>query len=239
MRSPYVIAIFHPLNLLMLGLSCFAGLVSAWWLFPIGLLLWAIMVVNITKSPVVRITQQLQSRAPLAQRFQRYFDRLQRAQVSVFNATAAATPEMGRVFAPVQEALEALADQTHRVCQGLTTLENYRVASESPAEIEAQLQKIEASLQATDDPLVQKEHGGSRYRLQQRLQKRDEVSRYLERAEARLLSLTTEIDGVVADVVRLQASPAQEAAKHVPMLVDRLRQQLEQIEDLGRRAVTA
>ena len=43
MKSPIVVALIHPLNILMAGLAVFAGLVSAWWLFPIGAIFWLVM----------------------------------------------------------------------------------------------------------------------------------------------------------------------------------------------------
>lgn len=39
-------ALLHPLNIIMFVLSIVAGLVAAWWLAPLGLLLWLIMVFN-------------------------------------------------------------------------------------------------------------------------------------------------------------------------------------------------
>ncbi len=75
-----------------MGLSVFAGLVSAWWLFPAGLLIWLIMVVTITRDPALRINHEMQSRTPLAQRFQVYFNRVERAQIGVFNSLSSTIP---------------------------------------------------------------------------------------------------------------------------------------------------
>jgi hypothetical protein len=41
-----VTAFLHPLNILMLVLAILAGIFAAWWLAPLGLLLWLIMVFN-------------------------------------------------------------------------------------------------------------------------------------------------------------------------------------------------
>ena len=79
MRSPTVTGLLHPLNLVMLGLVFFAALVAAWWLLPLGLVLWLVMVVTVARDPSLRISHRMQSRAPLAPRFQRYFDRIERA----------------------------------------------------------------------------------------------------------------------------------------------------------------
>jgi len=46
MQSSFRSALFQPLNLAMLGVTILAGVLAAWWLFPIGLVLWLIMVGN-------------------------------------------------------------------------------------------------------------------------------------------------------------------------------------------------
>ena len=90
MRSPLLTALIHPLNVAMLGLSVLAGLVAAWWLLPLGLLFWLAMVIAVSREPRLRFNYRMQSREPLAQRFQEVFGRVERCQLSVFNNLAAA-----------------------------------------------------------------------------------------------------------------------------------------------------
>ncbi len=45
MNSRWLNALRQPFTLAMLPLSVAAGLCAAWWLFPVGLGLWALMVV--------------------------------------------------------------------------------------------------------------------------------------------------------------------------------------------------
>jgi hypothetical protein len=221
----------------MLGLSVVAGLVSAWWLFPVGLLVWAWMVFNVAQLPALRMSHKLENRAPLAQRFQRYFDRVQRAQVTVFNSLSSATAETRRVLSPVQREMDSLAEHVYNLCRNMTTLENYRLVTSSDSEVEAELQRIDKVLAKTDDPLIRKEYGESRYSLEQRISKRDEISRQLDRVEAQLVSLANEMDSTVAEVIRLQALGAEEAQSQVPALVDRLRQQSAELAAFARGIV--
>jgi hypothetical protein len=211
--------------------------VSAWWLFPIGLLVWAWMVFNVARLPVMRMSRKLENRAPLAQRFQRYFDRVQRAQVSVFNSLSSAPAGTRRVLNPVRLEMDSLAEQVYSLCRNMTTLENYRVVTSSDSEAEAELQRIDDVLAKTDDPMIQKEYGESRYSLEQRISKRDDISRQLDRVEAQLVSLANEMDSTVAEVIRLQALGADEAQSQVPALVDRLRQQSAELAAFARGIV--
>src|SRR5262245_30386223 len=101
-RSPLVTALINPLNLATLGLAVAAGLCAAWWLFPAGLLVWGIMVASIALDPSLRMSAAIERRAPVAPRFQTQFDRIERAQVNIFNSIAQAQPAMRGVLQPVK-----------------------------------------------------------------------------------------------------------------------------------------
>jgi hypothetical protein len=51
MRSPLSKALTDRMNLVMLGVAVAAGLLAAWWLLPIGLAVWLIMVIVTTNGP--------------------------------------------------------------------------------------------------------------------------------------------------------------------------------------------
>jgi chromosome segregation ATPase len=232
-----LIALIHPLNIVTLGVAVFAGLFCAWWLFFVGGLVWLIMVIAVTRDPSLRISHEMQRRAPLAQRFQRYFDRIERAQVSVFNSLASAPAQIRRVLRPIQTEIGTLTNQVHSLCERMTVLENYRLVSSSRADMQSDLQQIESKISGSEDVLVKREYEESRQSLNDRLSKLDIVSTQLDRVEAQLLSLTNEMDSVVTEVVRLQAIGPQDASRHVPDLVRRLRQQSTQLRAFEREAI--
>lgn len=237
MRSPWLTALFHPLNILMVGLSIFAGLFSAWWLFPLGLLFWLIMVLAIARNPSLRFSHQLERREPLAQRFQQYVDRLERSQVGIFNSLSSAPARSRKVLQPVQAEIDRLVRQAYELCRRMTTLENYRLVTQSQSDLEGDLRHIEETLEDTEDDLVRREYEESRMSLQGRLDKLAVVSNQLDRVEAQLLSLVNEMDGVMTEVVRLQAMGAEAALGSVPALVERLRQQRRELEAFEQEAV--
>jgi chromosome segregation ATPase len=237
MRSPLLTALLHPLNILMLVLSALAGLIAAWWLFPLGLLFWLVMVIAVARDPSLRISHQLQQREPLAQRFQRYFDRIERSQVGVFNSLASAPARTRRALQPVQAEVNVLVDRAYALCKRMTGLENYRVVSQSRADMQLDLQQIEAKIQQADDALVKREYEESRQALQERLAKLDAVSTHLERVEAQLMSLTNEMDAIVTEVIRLQAVGPEDATRSVPALVKKIREEAEQLRQFEKEAM--
>jgi chromosome segregation ATPase len=127
--------------------------------------------------------------------------------------------------------------QAYALCRRMTVLENYRVVSQSQADLETDLKQLDAKIEITEDPLVKREYQDSRRSLQERITKLESVSTQLDRVEAQLVSLSNELDGVVTQVVRLQAMGPQDAARYVPELVSKLRQEATQLKEFEREAV--
>jgi hypothetical protein len=237
MRSPFVAGLVNPLNLLMLVLTAIAGLIAAWWLFPVGLVLWLVMVMAVARDPSLRISHEMHSRQPLAERFQGYFDRIERAQVSVFNSLASSSAETRKTLGAVHDEMENLTERVYGLCQRMTTLENYRVVAASTTDLEADLQRVDESIAQASDPQLKLQYEESRSSLLDRINTSTLVVRDLDRVEAQLMGLANEMDSIVTEVVRLQAAGPAEAGQGVPALVARLREQSSQLEKSGEQAV--
>lgn len=225
MRSSFGIALFHPLNLAMIGAAVLAGLISAWWLFPVGLAFWLIMVVMVARDPALKINLGRDKRGGLARRFQRYFDRIERSHVSAFNSLSSAPAGTRRAVQPVLEAMSVLVEQAYALCQQMTNLDNYRLVTEAQGDVRADLQRINDALSQVQDPVVCQEYEASRRALQDRINRLQAVTAQLDRVEAQLLSLSNDLDGVVAEMLRLQALSAQGRGGAAEALVQKLRQQ--------------
>jgi hypothetical protein len=230
LRSPFLIALFHPLNVLMAGLAVVAGLVAAWWLFPIGVVLWLVMVIVVSRDPSLRMSHQMGSRDPLAPRFQRYFDRIERAQVGVFNSLSSAPPQTRRMMEPVRAEIDDLVDRAHALMRRMTALENYRLVSQSKTDLSADLEHLERMVAQAGDAVVKREYEESLETLRERIAKPDDVSTQLDRLEAQLVGLTNEMDGIVTEVVRLQAI-GESAAPLIPPLVARIRERADELDE--------
>jgi chromosome segregation ATPase len=226
-RSPWLVALLNPLNLAMLAAAVGAGLVAAWWLFPVGLLGWALMVVGVALDPRLRLAQTFEARAVggLAQRFQGYFDRLQRVQAAVYRALAEARGSKRRHLEPLRQELDDLMDRAFELCQRFTILENQRLVEQSNADTQKDLVKISELIAAANDPVAKREYEQSRQALQTRLSELEAVSVQIDRFEALLSSLRQELDRVQGEVVRLQTLPADQVRQRVPDLLKVIRQE--------------
>jgi hypothetical protein len=220
-----VTALVHPLNMFMLAAAVVAGLISAWWMFPLGLVLWLAMVIVVSRDPALRINVDKDRRDTLAQRFRDYFSRIERSQVSVFNSLSNAPAPVRRAMQPVQDELETLVDRTYAFCQRMTNLDNYRMVAESQRNLDQDLKRVEEALSRTQDPIIRQEYEESKKSLEARLGDRLSLVRQLDRVEAQLLGLANEMDRTVAEVLRLQAVGGKEAERQASHLVRRLRQE--------------
>lgn len=237
MKSPTLTALIHPLNIFMAGLTVFAGLMSAWWLFPVGVVLWVVMVVKISRDRALRFNAQMQRREPLAQRFQRYFDRIERAQVSIFNTLASSPARTRRALQPIQTEVDRLTQEAYALCRRMTSLENYRVVSQSQSDLSNDLEHLAQVIEQTEDPALRQDYTESRQALQERLAKLDDVATQLERVEAHLLGVANEMDGVVTEIVRLHAAGPDSVEPFVMDIVRRLQQEAEQLRAFEQQAV--
>lgn len=230
-RSPVYIAFVNPLNLAMLVTALAAGLCSAWWLLPVGVALWIVMVVIAARDPSLRISHSMQNRTPLAQRFQKYFDRIERSQLNVLNALGNADSRTRRALQPVQDHLAELADQTYHLCERMTALENYRLValSSSGLNLDKELDEVNARIEQATDPLVRREYEQSRDSLSAQLARLKKVSNQLDRVEAQLTSLMSQIDAAKTEVLRVIALGGAQAPKHAASLGEMLKGQIEEL----------
>lgn len=229
MQTPLQVSLRNPLNLAMLAVIVVAGLISAWWLVPVGLILWGIMVFNLARSPEMQINQKIQTRAPLAVRFQQPFDRIQRAQVRVFNALSNAPNAVRKALRPLQNEIDRVVEISYRLCLRMTSLENYRAVTGNQNDIENELRHIEDALKLLTDQVIREQYMDSQRSLRDKLDLVKTASRELERLDAYLLSLTAELDSVVAEVASAATLDSSYAREVATTLANRIRQQADEL----------
>jgi hypothetical protein len=226
----------HPINLATLALAVAAGLCAAWWLFPIGLVVWLAMVVLMVRDPSVQFRRKLDSREPLARRFQPHFNRIERVQINMFRSLSKADPAIKRPLKPVQDGVDGLVEQAHRLCQRMTILENHRLLSSSNLDLKGELTEVEIRIAEATDPLIKREYEQTREALEKRSRDLQSVSNLLDRVEAHLSSLSSTLGGVHTEVLRLQAHTPTDIDLDLPDLLAVLEREAEELKDFDREA---
>ena len=228
-RSPWLTALINPLNLAMLALALAAGLCSAWWLLPFGLLLWVVMILAIARNPSLMISSTMDSREPLAARFQAPFDRIERSQVSLFNTLASADPRIRNAFRQVQAETDSLVNQAYVLCQRMSALENYRLVTAASGNLDGELKRLQGQVDSATDAVVKREYQQSLAALQDRVTKLHTTETQLDRVEAQMSSLASEMDAALTEVVRIQSLGPDVAAGHAAALAQTLHKQTDDL----------
>ena len=218
-RPPLLTALLNPLNLSMLALTIAAGLCSAWWLAPIGFVLWLVMVIVIARDPGVQITFSRQSRQPLAQRFQTRFDKLDRARISIFNSLQRAVPPFRRMVEPVQSALDELVEHAYQLSLQMTALDNNFAVQQISNNFDDDIAKMEKSINEASNPSDRREFEETLKSLQTRRVQLKQVGTILSRFEAQLTGTNNAVDSVVTGIVGLQGRNSKQVeGKIAPLL---------------------
>lgn len=219
-RSPLITALLHPVNLAMFALAVAAGLCSAWWMAPIGIVFWFIMVLIIARDPGLQMTFTRQNRLPLAQRFQTRFDRLDRARVSTFNAMHRFnSPALEKTVEPVQTALDQLAEHTYQLSLRLSALDNNYSVQLVTSNFDDEIAKMQKNIDTAPDPASKAEFQATIQSLQQRQAQLKVVGALLARFEAQLTGTSSAVDGVVTGVVSFQGQNSKQVAEKIPALL--------------------
>lgn len=227
--SPWFDALLDPAALLVLATAVLAGLLAAWWLFPLGILLWLFMVVRNLTDPSLRLNQTIQNRKDVAQRFMPAFNSIQKAQISTFNSIQATNRAMRGVLQPVQTAVDHAVEQAYELAKRFTPMENYRQVSVPPANLEKDLADVTEQMNAAQDAAAKREYQESANAMRQRLDKYNEVCNQLDQVDAQLAGLKNELDVVMTETVQLEALTPAQAKEQVPQLVERINQEAEQL----------
>ncbi len=220
-RSPLLTALLHPVNISMLALTAAAGLCSAWWLTPIGLIFWLIMVLAIARDPGLQMTFTRQSRQPLAQRFQTRFDKLDRARFSIFNAMAQSnSPTLQKTVEPVQISLDELVEHAYQISLRMTAMDNNYSVQSVTSSFDDEIAKMQKSINDTPEPASRKEFEATMLSLQTRQAQLKSVGGLLSRFEAQLTGTNSAVDGLVTSVVSFQGRDGKQVEGKIPALLE-------------------
>lgn len=221
--SIWLIALFNVVSIAMLVASVLAGLLAAWWMFPVGLLFYIVMALMIVRDPANRMTQILQQRAPLTQRFQAPFQRIQRTQVQLFNLLSTDGKGFSQAMDPVKIAVDELVNSIYGICQRLTPLENYRRSSEITANPANDLKDLNNKLASSQDPNTRKQYEDAKQALEERMQNMNLAVNQLNQLDAKLLGVANDLDTTLSEILQLKAVPLDQAKLRVPILEQKVR----------------
>lgn len=232
MSSPFLTAFFDPLNLMILVVAAAAGLLAAWWLFPLGLLFWLIMMIALTRDPGFRLNHASANRAPLAQRYQAQYNAIKHAQIDFWNAVSSFNASTRPELQPILNAVNDLVDEVYTLCQRMSALENYRLVSTLNSNLQDEANQLAAKIDKAADPAVKREFQEALAAMQNRIAKLQEASTRLDKVDAELSGVTNDLNSEVTEILQLQSLPHDQISTRIPEITRKLEDRAKSIRDI-------
>jgi len=221
-RSPFLTALFHPLNIFMLLGTIVAGLVSAWWLFPAGLLLWLIMVIVVARDPGLQISFTRQSRQPLSMRFQDRFNRIDRARMTIFNFSGQASQPFQQIIEPVQSKLDDLVEQVYQISLRMSALDNTYAIQKISNNFDNDINTLEQQISRETDLATKQEYLKTLQSLKTSKENSVKLAQILDRFQAQLTSTVNVVDSIVTGIAGLKGLNVKQLVGKIEPLTEML-----------------
>ncbi len=222
-RSPLQAALLHPMNLAMLGLTAAAGLLSAWWMAPVGFLLWFLMIFIVATDPSLRFRLGMEQRGSVAQRFQNHCNRIQRTEAGFYNSLSNSGRKNWRRFQEVMEIVHNLSNEANILSQRMSALENHRKVIHTNRDLKAEMRMLDVQIEAAADDHTRRDYKKQRDELDKRVQSIKDLEAILDRVEAELRSLSTELESALTRVIHIQALSTSEIGNELPSMIESLK----------------
>jgi chromosome segregation ATPase len=235
MNSAYRDAIRQPLNMAMLILSIIAGLVSAWWLLPIGLIVWFVMVRGVATHPVTQVQSVQPARPEVVARFQSAVERIEAGQLRALSAIGETKRPLRQALDPLQTEIKRLVDTAHRVAQRAAPLESQRkTRAKLDGDLPHEIATADRQLAEFTDDAIKRHLAKSRATMQARLDSLQALIDQLNRIEAELADAADALDQTAAGIDRLRAGKSDQVADEVTALTTRLQEPAKRLAELLR-----
>jgi hypothetical protein len=228
-RSPFLTALFHPLNIVMVLATIIAGLVSAWWLFPAGMLIWLIMVIIVAQDPGLQISFTRQSRQPLSMRFQDRFNRIDRARMTIFNLGGQASKSFKLLVDPIQIKLDELVEQVYQISLRMSALDNTYAIQKISNNFDNEISSLEQQILSTSDTTIRQEYLKTLQSLTARKENSANLAQILDRFQAQLTSTVNVVDSVVTGIASLKGLNEKQLAGKIEPMIEILERDFEKI----------
>ncbi len=229
MRTTVMNALIHPIHILTLLIAVVSGLIAAWWLFPLGLLVWFGMVLRYVYDPVEQFRQKMDDRQPLASRFEVPFRQIERVQVQMFNAISPASPGTRRTLQPILDSMGTLVQEVYQLCQRMTPVENYRLVSEPVSALQLQLKQLNDQVEKATDPIAKKAYEEAREALTLRIDQQNRTIAQLNRVDAYLSGLVNELNALLGQIIPLQSMQGELMQQKTPTVVSQIQQEISEV----------
>jgi chromosome segregation ATPase len=222
MANSYAYAARQPLAISVLLLAGLGGLLIYWWLLPLGLLAYGLMVFLGGQDPAVAAASQRAPRPRLSSAtFRTQIDALERTQQEIQRSVAQADGPVGRLMARITDQARELVEQAYELSDKGQIIEGY-LARVNLADLQQRINTTDRQLAATADPYTLQQLQETRAALAEKQRNAADLTTYIGRIQAQLQNIHANLDNVLAETVRLRTADAVSADSATNQVAQRL-----------------
>jgi hypothetical protein len=218
----YSLAARQPFAILVLVLAVASGLTIALWLLPVGLVVYALMVILKARDSVLISEAARPPRPRLSSpTFRAQLSAIERTQQEIARSAGQASGPLMRLLAPISVQAQELVEQAYVLCDKGQIIERY-LATINQQALQQEIQATNQRLNATTDPYTRDQLTEARDALLERQQHSRDLETYIGRILAQLQNISASLDNVLAETVRLRTADAVSADRTTNQVAQRL-----------------
>ena len=220
--SPFAYAARQPLALAVLVVAALGGVLIAFWLLPLGLVIYAAMVWLAAQDPALRREASTPQRERLTSpTFKAQMDSIEHTAQEIQRSVAKAPGALGRLLSKIGTQASDLTEEAHTLCDKGQIIESY-LASVNQGAVQKQVEAIDIRLRSTQDQYTRDQLGETRKALTDRQTNAQDLETYIGRINAQLQNIAANLDNVLAETVRLRTADAVSADAATNQVAQRL-----------------
>jgi chromosome segregation ATPase len=212
----------QPLAIIVLLLTVLGGLVIYWWLLPVGLLAYGLMVYVGGQDPAVAAASQRAPRPRLSSAtFRTQIDAIERTQQEIQRSIAQADGPVGRLLVRISDQGHELVDQAYALSDKGQIIEGY-LARVNMADLQQRINTTDRQIAATADSYTLQQIQETRAALIEKQGNAADLTTYIGRIQAQLQNIQANLENVLAETVRLRTADAVSADSATNQVAQRL-----------------
>lgn len=222
MPNPYAYAARRPLAMVVLLFALLGGVLVYWWLLPVGLLAYGLMVFLGGRDPATAAASQQAPRPRISSgAFRPQVEAIERTQAEIQRSVDQAPGPIARLLARVTEETRELVGQAYTLGDKGQTIEGY-LARVNMADLQKRINTTDRQIGATADAYTLQQLQETRAALAEKQRHAADLTTYVGRIQAQLQNIHASLENILAETVRLRTADAVSADSLTNQVAQRL-----------------
>lgn len=218
-----MVAARQPLNVMVVVVALLSGLTVAWWLLPLGIVIYVLAVFLASRdSGLIASSQRSEIRSGVTSKtFEPVVDKIDHTQKQIRQSVNQSKGALSNLLQRVVSQTDHLVDQAHALAKKGQIIEQY-LAQMNYQQLQQEINKVDMQIQQTSDNYTLQQLQETRKSLVNRQNDARDLTTYIGRVKAQLQNIDARLDEVLAETIRLRTADAVSASSSTNQVADLL-----------------